>query len=82
MWSPVVTRVLDSTMGHPVVVAAGLLWGTRAAGECVTQPSRLEGATRFAPGDWKHKNIQVVVSTKVMARTQAPARIGRSHLVT
>ena len=75
-----ISRVLDPTTGHFVVTCAGLLWGTRAAGECVTESSCLEDAEKLVRGDWKHKNSQIVVSTKVVGENSGPPKVVAAYL--
>lgn len=71
----IISRVLDPATGRFVVTVAGLLYGTRAAGECLTDPSCMADAGRLAPGDWKHKNIQIVISTKLIAHESGPPHV-------
>lgn len=76
----IISRVLDPTTGRFVVTAAGLLWGTRAAGECLTEPSCLAEAAKLAPGDWEHKNIQAVISAKVIGENSGPPHVLAAHV--
>ena len=76
----IISRVLDPTTGRSVITAAGLFWGTRAAGECLTEPGCIEEAAKLAPGDWKHKNIQIVVSTKVIGENSGPPHVLSAYL--
>lgn len=76
----IISRVMDPTTGHFMVTAAGLLWGTRAAGECLVDPGCMDAAARRAPGDWTHKNIQIVVSTEVIGENSGPPRVLAVHL--
>ena len=75
-----ISRVLDPTTGHFVVTCAGLLWGTRAAGECVSESGCLEEAEKLVRGDWKHKNSQIVVSTKVIGENSGPPKVVAAYL--
>ena len=70
-----ISRVLDPATGRFVVTVAGLLYGTRAAGECLTDPGCMAAAHKLLPGDWKHKNIQVVISTKLIAHDSGPPHV-------
>jgi hypothetical protein len=70
-----ISRVLDRTTGRFVVTVAGLLYGTRAAGECLTSAACLAEANKLAPGDWKQRNIQIVVSTKLIAGNSGPPHV-------
>jgi hypothetical protein len=75
-----ITRVFDPRTGHPVVMTAGLNLGTRAAGECLIDAECLEAARRLAPGDWRRRNIQVVVATKVIGEEPGAPRVVAAHL--
>ena len=75
------SRILDPSTGNMVVTAAGLLpCGTQAAGELLTDSRYLEQATRLAPRDWQHKNLQIVLRTKVVANTAGPPEILATHV--
>jgi hypothetical protein len=75
-----ISRVLDPATGHSVVMVAGLLWGTRAAGDCLIEPRCMEEAERLAPRDWKGRNIQIIVSAKVLGETSGPPRALAAHV--
>ena len=71
-----ISRRLDPTTDRMVVVAAGLLgYGTMAAGEFLTSPEYLAAIAKVAPKDWEHKNLQVVLSTKVIGGNSGPPRV-------
>jgi len=71
-----ISRRLDPTTDRMVVVAAGLLgYGTMAAGEFLTSPEYLAAIAKVAPNDWEHKNLQVVLSTKVIRGNSGPPRV-------
>jgi hypothetical protein len=76
----IASRVLDPTTGQFVVIAGGLLLGTKAAGECLLDRDCLEDARRRAPGDWKRRNIQIVVATKMIGTNSSPPRVVAAHL--
>lgn len=72
----IVSRVLDPATGRVVVSAAGITqYGTEAAGEFLTHPDYLGEAIHQAPPDWQHKNLQVVLSTKVIGGTAGPPHV-------
>ena len=52
--------------GHSVLTVSGLIFGTRAAGECLIDAACLQSAERSSTGDWAHRNLQIVVSAAVM----------------
>jgi hypothetical protein len=62
-----VVRVLNPKTGQMVVTAAGLTaYGTLAAGEFITNPAQLKKLEAYAPEDWEHKNLAIVLSTDVI----------------
>ena len=68
-----VTRVMNRTTEKTVVSIAGISqYGTEAAAEFVTNPEYFKRALVHAPKDWSHKNIQVVLSTRVISQTSGP----------
>jgi hypothetical protein len=63
----IISRVFDPTTGHPLLTAAGLFqYGTEAAGMCLSSPGCLDSAAGLAPGDWQHKNVQIVIATTII----------------
>jgi len=76
----IVTRVMDPTTEQVVVVAAGIThYGTQAAGELLSNPAYFAEAVRHAPSGWSHKNMQIVLSAKVMSGTAGPPQILKVH---
>jgi hypothetical protein len=75
-----VTRVLEPTTERMVVIAAGLTgYGTIAAGEFLTNPAYMEAVLKQAPRDWSRKNLQVVLTTRVINGNSGPPRIVAQH---
>jgi hypothetical protein len=71
-----ISRVLEPTTERMVVVAGGLSgYGTIAAGEFLTNPVYMETLAKQAPKGWSHKNIQVVIATKVISGNSGPPRV-------
>lgn len=71
-----VTRVMNRTTEKTVVSIAGITqYGTEAAAEFVTNPDYFKRALTHAPSDWSHKNIQVVLSTRVISQTSGPPTV-------
>jgi hypothetical protein len=71
-----ISRVLDPTTDRMVVVAAGLFgYGTMAAGEFLTNPDYLAAIAKLGPKNWEHRNLQVVVGTKVISGNSGPPRV-------
>jgi hypothetical protein len=76
-----ISRVVDPTTGQLVVTSAGIMaYGTRAAGEFLTDPAYMEQAVKFAPGDWSGKNIQIVISTKIVGENNGPPRVEAAYV--
>ena len=62
-----ISRVFDPNTGRVVLTAAGILgYGTIAASQCLTDDSCLAKAESLGSGDWKHRNIQIVLGTKII----------------
>jgi hypothetical protein len=72
----VISRFRDPDTEHWIVTAPGLSrWGTIAAGEFLTNPVYLEEMGRHAPANWRQKNLQAVIATKVINGQPGPPRI-------
>jgi hypothetical protein len=75
-----VTRVFNAQTEQFVVVAAGITEiGTMAASEFLTTPEYFREALRNAPRDWRKRNMQAVLSAKVMSGTAGPPRVLAAH---
>ena len=71
-----ISRVLEPTTERMVVVAGGLTgYGTMAAGEFLTNPVYMEGFAKQAPRNWEHRNMQLVIATKVINGNSGPPRL-------
>jgi hypothetical protein len=76
----IVSRVFNPTTGQAIVIAAGIThYGTHAAGEFITNQSYFSEALSQAPSDWYRKNVQVVLSTKVVSGTHGPPKVLAVH---
>ena len=72
----IVTRVFDPATEKTVISAAGIeTSGTLAAGEFVTEPEYLGMALQAASTDWRRKNVQFVLGTKIIDGTPGPPRV-------
>ncbi len=71
----IVARFYDPTTGGVVMVIAGAgRNGTEAAGEFVASNELLAELDKRLPSDWKNKNLEVVLKTKVIdGRTGSPS---------
>ena len=66
----IVSRFTSPGTGQPVIVIGGLTnFGTEAAGAFITSQNLLAEALRSAPSDWKRKNFQFVLHTKIIGNT-------------
>jgi hypothetical protein len=50
-----------------------------AAGEFLSNPSYMEAAIRQAPRNWRRKNIQFLIATKVINGGSGPPRVIDQH---
>src|SRR5215813_510584 len=76
----IVSRVFNPTTGQAVVIAAGITqYGTHAAGEFITNEAYFSEALSQAPRGWYRKNIQVVLSTKVVSGAHGPPKVLAVH---
>jgi hypothetical protein len=76
----IVSRVFNPTTEQTVVIAAGIThYGTHAAGEFLTNPAYFSEALSHAPREWYRKNMQVVLSTKVISGANGPPKVLAVH---
>jgi hypothetical protein len=76
----IVTRARNATTEQWVVIGAGITqFGTVAAGEFLSNPTYFDAALKTAPRDWYRKNMQVVLSVKVMSGTAGPPNVLAVH---
>jgi hypothetical protein len=72
----IVTRLVDSATGQPLISIGGLgTAGTQAAGELISNPQYLDEALRNAPKEWNKRNVQIVVQAKVTDAIPSPPRV-------
>jgi len=72
----IVTRALDPSTERTVISVAGIEnYGTLAAGEFVTDPEYLGPALLQMPKDWRKKNIQIVLGTRIIEGTPGPPQV-------
>ncbi len=61
-----ITRILNSDAGHPILMAAGIsALGTQAAVEFLTRELYFDTFARVAPADWARKNFQIVIRSRI-----------------
>jgi hypothetical protein len=72
----IIARTFTPTTGNLLVTVAGLgRDGTLAAGACVSDASCMEQARKFVPGDWKHRNLEIIIATTVANSSPSNARV-------
>jgi hypothetical protein len=72
----IVTRAFNPTIEQTVVSVAGASgYGTYAGGEFLANEEYFAAALRDAPRDWYRKNMQVVLSVKVISGTPGPPKV-------
>jgi hypothetical protein len=72
----IITRLTDPKVGKPVLAVGGVtLLGTAAAAEFVTNPQRLAAIDRHLSAGWQTKNLQIVLSTRIIEGRAGPAQI-------
>jgi hypothetical protein len=77
----IVTRVFDPSTEKTVISVAGIeAYGTLAAGEFVTEPEYVGVALGAVRRDWRRKNVQFVLTTKIIDGTPGPPRVLASHV--
>ncbi|MGJ5816700.1 hypothetical protein [Paludibaculum fermentans] len=77
----IVSRLFDSATGQTLVSAAGITqYGTRAAGEFLTDSGRMNQALEKSPADWPKKNIQVLLHTTIYKGTPARPTVVATHV--
>jgi hypothetical protein len=72
----IVSRTYNPTIEQTIVSVAGASgYGTYAAGEFLANEKYFAAALRDAPRDWYRKNMQVVLSVKVISGTPGPPKV-------
>jgi len=71
-----VSRVFDRQTGQPFIAIGGIEGpGTQAAAECLISAQCLAAAVANAPRDWERRNLQFVLTTKIISGTPAAPEI-------
>jgi hypothetical protein len=62
------------------VLAGGLTgYGTVAAGEFLSNPAYMETIATRAPAKWEHKNVEILISTRVINGKSGPPKVVIAH---
>jgi hypothetical protein len=76
----IVSRVFHPDTQALLVELAGITsYGTDAAGDLVTNPGLMAEALHDAPAGWQFKNLQLVLSVKVIGGTPATPKVVGSY---
>jgi hypothetical protein len=77
----IVARFTDPNVEQLVVVGAGIgRGGTVAAGEFLVDANRMEEMLKQVSGDWKRKNIEIVLETQIIGDRSGPPRISAVYI--
>lgn len=76
-----ISRVINSSTGGVVIVGAGIKqFGTEAAGYLLSDPGQLANVLTKLPAGWESRNLQVVLSVRVIGNTPAQPEIAAWHV--
>jgi hypothetical protein len=76
-----VARFTDPNIEQWVVVGAGIgRGGTVAAGEFLVDANRMDEMLKNVSGDWKRKNIEIVLETQVIGDRSGPPRVSAVYV--
>jgi hypothetical protein len=77
----IVARFVDPNIEQLVVVGAGIgRGGTVAAGEFLVDEQRMEEMLKRVSGDWKRKNIEIVLETQVIGDRSGPPHVSAVYV--
>ena len=76
-----VCRTFNPDTGTQIVLLSGITdYGTEAAADLVSSPTRLASALRTLPSDWPRKNLQFVLHTRVISGEAATGRVVANYV--
>lgn len=76
-----VCRLFHPDTGRPLILLAGITqYGTEAAADLVSSPSRLQEAMRGLPADWPKRNVQLILHTRVISGETAAPQVIATHV--
>ena len=77
----VVSRLFSSATGQLLISAAGITqYGTRSAGEFLTNASLMKEALAKVPADWPKRNVQVLLHINVYKGTPGAPKVVAAHV--
>ncbi len=75
-----VSRIFDRQTGQPFIALGGLeAPATAAAAECLVSAQCLAAAVRNAPPDWERKNLQFVISARIISGSPAAPAVEATY---
>jgi hypothetical protein len=76
----VVTRLVTSSGGKPLLIVGGLKqFGTEAGGRLLVNPSELGPLLSKLPADWPEKHLQLVLHASVVGNSPAAPEMVAWH---
>ncbi len=76
-----VSRVLDPSIGRPLVFIGGLKqFGTGAAGHLLTDPAAWNALAKLLPAGWQTQNLQLVLHARVIGGGPIAPKLIASYL--
>lgn len=72
----IVSRILNASTEAPAIIAAGITeYGTKAAGEFLTNAEYFEQAVARLPRGWEKRNLQIVLRVPVVNRVSGQPQV-------
>jgi hypothetical protein len=72
----IISRILAQNGSSPFISVAGFgQYGTVAASEFVFDPVQLQALNRFVSGDWRSRNLQILLHIKVSDFKASPGEV-------
>ncbi len=76
-----ITRMVNSDAGHPLLMAAGIsALDTQAAVEFLTREPYFGSFARVAPRDWIRRNFQIVIRTRIHGHSAGQPAMDASYV--
>ncbi len=76
----ILTRIFDKTTGHPVISVGGITHlATQAGGEFLLSETLMNEALAKAPPGWETRNLQIVITTKIIGASAGPPQFLTIH---
>lgn len=77
----IISRTFDPSTGQVVLSLAGANgFGTQAAAEFLSEPKYWTSFERAAPPDWRHRNCQIVLETRIVRNVAGPPKVLAVHV--